>query len=95
VVCFIVETLPQFCDCHKAALSKGIPMNKASIAVLAAALIFATGTVGAQQPPAQQERSNKGGEVRGQERADQVRQSKDRKPANANEKKNNAKPDKK
>ena len=69
-------------------------MKKIFIAALAAIFVISAASVEAQQPP-KQERSNKSGEIRGKDRADQVKQLNDQKPSKGDTKKTQGKSDKK
>ena len=69
-------------------------MKKTAIAAIAAAMFLSSGLAGAQQP-AKPERDNKSGEVRGRERADQVKQLNDQRSPRDDAKKGQGKADKK
>jgi hypothetical protein len=69
-------------------------MKKTAIAAIAAAIFLSVGSVGAQQP-AKPERDNKSGEVRGRERADQVKELNDQRSTKDDAKKSQGKADKK
>ncbi|MCA3262565.1 MAG: hypothetical protein ING44_11540 [Telmatospirillum sp.] len=69
-------------------------MKKIAIVTVAAAIFLSVGSAGAQQA-AKPERDNKSGEVRGRERADQVKQLNDQKSSKDEAKKSQGKADKK